>query len=200
MSAEPDNQDLKHLAVGLLAVAVALAGFNQATEFNSLLPVLAAAFLAIASRELGQRAVGQLVNAEVDVELSKPGALITLLGAAVGYLASFPFAFILPIYSSFSNRKYESWGYEIDFVWVKRRYFIATFGMIAMLLTAAVSYSIGAHTVSKGISLFALFQLLPLKENRLIEGDTDGAHILIQSGFTWLTFVAFATLGVAAPL
>lgn len=140
------------------------------------------------------------MNAEVTVELSEPGTAATLVGAATGFLTSFPFTLIFPIYNSYSNKRYESWGYEVDVVWTKRRYWIASVGMISMLLTAWISYGFEAYTISKGICIFVLFQLIPLKETPLIEGDLDGSHILIHSGFTWVAFIALAVLGVAAPL
>lgn len=200
MSAAPSEEDLKNLGVGLVATTVAFTGLSQATSFNAGFNAFLAAFLAIGARETGQRAVGQLMNAEVTTELSVPGTATTFAGAIIGFLTSFPFALIFPIYNSYSNKRYESWGYEVDVVWTKRRYWIASVGIVFMLLTAWFAYGFGAYTVSKGICIFALFQLIPLKETPLIEGDLDGSHILIHSGFAWVAFIAFSVLGIAAPL
>lgn len=200
MSALPDEADIINLAIGLIAVTAAFTGLSQATDIGTVLTAFATAFLAIGAREAGQRIVGQLMNAEVTVNLSKPGTGATLVGAVAGFVSSFPFALIFPIYNSYSNKRYESWGYEVDVVWTKRRYWIASIGMIFMLLTAWIAYGFEAYTVSKGICIFVLFQLIPLKETRLIEGDLDGSHILVHSGIAWVAFIAFAVLGVAAPL
>lgn len=200
MRALPDRQDLVNLGIGLIATTVAFIGLNLDLGFNGVLTAFITAFLAIGMREAGQRTVAHFIVADVDVNLSKPGTGTTFLGAVAGFFASFPFALIFPIYNSYSNKRYESWGKDIDVVWTKRRYWIASMGMIFMLLTAWIAYGLNAFNVSRGICIFVLFQLVPLKETRLIEGDLDGAHILIHSGFSWVGFIAFAILGVAAPL
>ncbi|WP_414836921.1 hypothetical protein [Candidatus Nanohalococcus occultus] len=200
MSAEPDKQDLTNLTAGLFALTAAFIGLQGSFNFSSVTNGFLAGFLALGARELGQRSVAQQIRAKVDVKLSKPGLALTLLGAVAGFFSSYPLALIFPLFNSYSNDRYESWGRDIDVVWTKRRYWIASMGMIAMLSTAFITYSLGAFMISKSISLFVLFQLIPLKETPLIDGDLDGAHILIHSGFAWVGFIAFGILGLALPL
>ncbi|MFB6245600.1 MAG: hypothetical protein ABEJ03_04625 [Candidatus Nanohaloarchaea archaeon] len=200
MVAGPDLNDLENLFLAAAAITVALTGFYGSLESSSIRNASIAASAALLSREVLQRAVARFIKTEVHTELSKTGTALTVAAGVFSYVTSTPVVFAVTVFSEFSNRRYESWGYSIDVPWVKRRYWMAWTGIAGMLLTAFAAHSLQAYTVSRSISIIALFALLPMKENLLVEGETDGARILIHSGFMWLLLTGLALLGAVSPL
>jgi hypothetical protein len=196
---KPSLEEIQNFAIAVIVVTVGLVTFYGEYTVYSMLLLFLTALAALFARETGQRLVGQLLNARVTLELSKVGAIVSLGAALIAYIGNTPAVFLLPIYSEFAAERYNQWGYEIPVVWSKREYWFAATGMVFVLSLALAAFMVESYVVSRSLALFAFFQLIPLKETSLSE-STDGAYILLQSGFVWLTLLAASILGIVFPL
>ena len=193
---DPTIEDLKNLFLGGLVVGAGFAGFKQFVSIKMLLLSLFLGVLTVSFRELGQRIVGQWMDAQVDSKLSRSGAATTLLIGIFSYFSTLSLVFLTPVYSVFSGESYEHWGKDIDAIWAKRKYWMVSSGIITLLIGWFIAYSLNISLLAEIISLFTFFQLLPLDSHKKICGKLDGAHIILWSGFTWLIFTGLTIIAM----
>jgi hypothetical protein len=190
------ESDIKNIFISGIVVGSAFAAFKQVTNIQTILFLAFFGLITVSSREIGQRMVGQWMDAQVDTELSKNGAITTLVIAMFSYLSSLNLAFIVPIFSDFSGESFEHWGKSIDAIWAKRKYWMTASGILTLLLSWAISYTAGLTMLAEMISLFTFFQLLPLDSHKQVSGMLDGAHIIMWSGFMWLIFTGLTIIAM----
>lgn len=193
----PTDEELWKLAVAGLVVAAGFTAIQWEVETGKLALILFSSFLAVSIREVGQRTVAEWMDASVETELSLEGSLVTLAVAALGFITSLPLIALFPLENSFSGKRYEHWGKSIDVIWMKRQYWIAASGIVALIASWSISYIAGFQTVAGVISVFTVFQLLPFDYSEIPTGKLDGAYILLHSGFMWLTMFGFSLLAAA---
>ncbi|PSH01583.1 MAG: hypothetical protein BRC26_03255 [Nanohaloarchaea archaeon QH_8_44_6] len=116
----------------------------------------------------------------------------------MSFLTSLPIILLFPIFNSFSVESYEHWGKSIDAMWIKRKYWIVSGGVISMLTFYSVFQYFGMPQISEAISLFLVFQLLPFNYSNIPTGPLDGSVIIRWSGFMWLIFMGSAILTLLA--
>lgn len=194
------NGEVRNFLLAALVMTLAFTAFFKEYEAGRILFFGTVSLLILGVRELAHRTIAYFMTAYVELEFSTMGALLSIMAAIGAVGLDLPLIILLPVSSSFSNVRYESWGYEIDVVWSKREYWFAAFGILALTLLTVVTWMLGYTRISLSTALFTLYQLLPLKETNLIEGSLDGAYILLYSGFVWLLFVGVAVVGIAVSL
>jgi len=192
----PTVEDFKNLFLGGLVVGAGFAGFKQFTSIKMLFLSLLFGILTVSFRELGQRVVGQWMDAQVDSKLSQNGAATTLIIGIFSYFSTLSLVFLTPVYSVFSGESYEHWGKSIDAIWSKRKYWMASSGILTLLIGWIAAYLLNINLLAEIISLFTFFQLLPLDSHKKICGKLDGAHIILWSGFTWLIFTGLTIIAI----
>jgi len=192
----PTVEDFKNLFLGSLVVGAGFAGFKQFTSIKMLFLSLLFGILTVSFRELGQRVVGQWMDAQVDSKLSQNGAATTLIIGIFSYFSTLSLVFLTPVYSVFSGESYEHWGKSIDAIWSKRKYWMASSGILTLLIGWIAAYLLNINLLAEIISLFTFFQLLPLDSHKKICGKLDGAHIILWSGFTWLIFTGLTIIAI----
>jgi len=191
----PSQKDIKNFLLSGLVVGAAYAAFKEVTSFQSILILLFFGLITVFSREIGQRIVGQWMDAQVDLEISMPGTTVTIIAAILSYISTLNLAFVVPVFSKFSGESYEQWGKSVDAIWAKRKYWIVSSGIATLLTAWIVSYSAGITQLAEMIALFTFFQLLPLDAEKGISGKLDGVHIILWSGFMWLIFMGLTIIG-----
>ena len=196
---KPSLDEIKNFAIAVAVVSIGLIAFYQEYSAFSIATLVLTAMAGLFARETGQRLVGQLLNARATLEISKAGVLASIGAALIAVVSDAPAVFLLPVYSTFSAETYEQWGYDIPVIWSKREYWFAASGISFVLTLALAAFMVESYIVSRSLALFAFFQLIPLKETALSE-STDGAYILLQSGFVWLLLLASSILGIVFPL
>lgn len=187
-------------ALAVLAAVVGLSGFHRSLSPEIILPVAAAAVLATVVRIAGQKIVGSMMRARAEMVLSREGSVISVAVAAAAFVFEAPLALVLPLRSEFDNTRYELWGFDVDVVWPKREYWIATGGVISILLLWAGGLALGAHVFSKSVGVFALSQMVPMNDFEFYEGKTDGAYIILHSEMTWVLLLGVSIIASVAPL
>jgi len=190
------KQDIQNLILSGLVVGAAFAGFKEATSFSSIATVLFFGLITVSARELGQRTIGQWMEAEVNLELSRNGAFTALFVAIFSYISSLDLVFLTPLFSEFNIDSHEHWGKGIDAIWSKREYWLVSSGITTLLIGWVISYSLGVSTLAEMISLFTFFQLLPLDSNKQVCGKLDGVYIILWSGFMWLIFMGITIIAM----
>ncbi|PSG99407.1 MAG: hypothetical protein BRC29_04795 [Nanohaloarchaea archaeon SW_7_43_1] len=194
----PSIDELNNFVGTTLVTAVALIAFKDTLNINKALFYVAVAVIVLFSRELGQRLVAHWMEAEIELNFSIEGSLTTLFGALMSFLTSLPIILLFPIFNSFSVESYEHWGKSIDAMWIKRKYWIVSGGIISMLTFYSVFQYLGMPQISEAISLFLIFQLLPFNYSNIPTGPLDGSIIIRWSGFMWLIFMGSAILTLLA--
>lgn len=195
-----DAEDVKALVVAFVVTSVCVAAFYRRLELYTILSSIAAAFLAVASRELAQRYASHLMHAYQDTSLRPRGSFLSLGTAVAALLVNAPIALIIPLSSSFEQKDYEQWGYSVDVVWPKREYWIAGAGVAATLVTWISVYLLGFQDVATGIGLFAVSQMIPLNEPDFFQGKTDGAYVLLHSGYVYLLLAGLSMIAAVLPV
>lgn len=193
-------EEVKNFLLASVVVAAALIALDRIYEPLHMLRYILVAPLLLGLREFGQRLTAQQMDAYVETEFSRQGSIFSIATAIFAVLIDLPLIILLPIYNTFDNKEYESWGYEIDVVWSKREYWLAAIGIVFVMLLWPVFMYLGWHNLATAIGLFTGFQLIPLKESALMEGTSDGAYILLYSGFVWTALFGLSILMAALPL
>jgi hypothetical protein len=196
----PTSEDLKNLLLGGLVVGAGFAGFKQFSSVNTVLLSFLFGIVTVSFREIGQRIVGQWMDAQVELELSENGAATTILIGIFSYFSTIGFVFLTPLYSVFSGESYEHWGKSIDAIWSKRKYWMASSGILTLLIGWFIAYSQNINLLAELVSLFTFFQLLPLDSHKKVCGKLDGAHIILWSGFTWLIFLGLTIIAMIVSI
>jgi hypothetical protein len=187
----------------LLASVVVAAGFialDRIYEPVHMLKYILLAPLLLGMREFGQRFTAQRMQAYVETEFSQEGSIFSLGIAIFAVIIDLPLILLLPIYNEFDNREYESWGYQIDVIWSKREYWIASVGLLAVMVLWPVFMLLGLNNMATAVGIFTALQLIPLKESNIMEGTTDGAYIILHSGFVWTMYLGISIVMAALPL
>lgn len=193
-------EELKNFLLGAVVVAAGFIAFKHEYRISTAVFYLLAAFLVLFVRELSQRITAHLMNGYVDLRFSQHGAVITVLAAILSVFTGLPVILLIPVWNDYWNRNYESWGYEIPVLYSKREYWIASMGIVFLLLTWFAAYLLDFHQLSQAVALFTFFQLMPFRENSFTDGVMDGAYILLHSGFVWLVFIGISVAGILLPV
>lgn len=191
---QPTVDDLNSFAVGTVAIAASFLAVESSLTLDSVLLYTGAAVSAMFFRELGQRTIAQWMQAQVDLEVSMEGLGTTAFGAITSILTGWPVILLFPIFNEYDLESYEHWGKSIDAMWLKRKYWIVSGGVVSMFLGWYVLNWLGFETAAGVISLFMIFQLLPFDYSNIPTGSLDGAIVIRWSGFIWLIFMGSAIL------
>lgn len=181
--------ELNNLVVAGLVVAASFLAFRHSFGLKTIVFYMIVSFLVLGVREFGQRAVAQLMDAQVELELSPEGSVTSIFGAILATVTGLPIILLFPVTNSYDIEKYEQWGKDIDAMWAKREYWLASSGITALLLGWGISYSLGMSQIAAAFSMFTMFQLMPFDYSQIPTGKLDGATIIRWSGFVWLLFV-----------
>lgn len=195
----PEQEEIQNFGLAVLVVGAGLTAFYRSFSAFSVLTLFLTALTALLARETGQRLVAQLMKAEVTLEISKAGAIVSIGAAIFAVIADSPAIFLLPVYSVFKTSEHKQWGYDIPVIWSKREYWLAGAGIVSVLLIAGGAYLVESYVVSRSLALFCFFQMIPLKDT-VLSDSTDGAYVLLQSGFMWLLLTSLSILGIVFPL
>lgn len=187
-------EEAQYLGVASLITGAAFTAYSGELSVWNTLSWLAVSVLVILTRELGQRTLAEWIDAYVEVELSLEGATTTLVAAIFSVITSLPILLLFPLTNSFSGKKYEHWGKSIDAIWMKRQYWIACGGILALMAGWTLSYVIGLGRAAEGFALFSLFQLMPFDYEGIPTGCLDGAYILRWNAFYWLFLTGLSLL------
>ncbi len=191
---KPSTEEFYSFIVASLVVGAALTAFHGVLELRPAVLYTAIGASTLFFRELGQRTIAQLMNAEVELELSPDGAVTTVVGAISAVLTGLPLILMFPVTNDYSITSYEHWGKSIDAMYMKREYWLASGGILGLFAGWTIGYSTGFKELSTAISLFTFFQLLPFDYSEIPTGITDGARILKQSGFYWTILMGLTLL------
>lgn len=194
-----DNEDILAVAAGIAVAAIGFAGFNQRWQPLFMLQLLLASVLVVAAREISQRTTAYLMNAYQDTELRKKGSFVSIMFAVSAVLLEAPVALIIPFSSSWEQKDYEQWGKSIDVVYPKREYWLGAMGVVGVLALWSVMFYLDLDTLATSAGVFALSQMLPLNETGFFDGRTDGAYVLLHSGFIWLLLTGLSLLTIFLP-
>lgn len=184
-SFKPEPAEIKALLIATFALTAALAAFYQTISITTILTLAVISATTLAVRELGQRIVAQNMQAYVELDTDQEGLSTTFLGAIIAAITGFGILLMFPIESKFSGRKYEHWGKSIDAIWAKRQFWLATGGIIALILVSTILFLMEFNTAAQIMVYFAFFQLLPFDFPMIPTGTLDGAYMLRWSGFMW---------------
>jgi hypothetical protein len=191
---KPTKNDVQNFALGGTTLGAAFSGYKQVTEPETVLVFITFGLISLFFRELGQRVIAHWMESEVELKLSKEGAVTTVFVAMFSYISVLSLVFLVPVSSSFSAKSYEHWGKSIDAIWAKRKYWLVSSGIVSLFCAWALAYSSGISNLAELISLFTFFQLLPLDEHKKICGKLDGAYIMLHTGFTWVIFMGITII------
>lgn len=187
--------EINNLVVAILTVAAAFTAFSGVLELQNSIFYLGVATLVLGAREFGQRTIAQWMEANVDLNLSMKGSVITILGAAAAIITNLPIIIMVPVANSFSVKSYEHWGKDIDAMWLKREAWITYGGIGALLIGGFISTLLNLERLQTAFFLFSAFQLLPFDNHGLPTGTLDGSYILKQNGFYWIAFMFLSLTG-----
>lgn len=190
------ESDVKNFLISGVVIGAAFSAFKNVTESATLAAFLGFGLVTVLAREIGQRVIGQWMDAQVDLEVSRNGSVTALVVGMFSYISSLDLIFLTPLYSMFSGESYEHWGKEIDAIWAKRQYWMVSSGITTLLVSWIVAYGLGIGELAEMISLFTFFQLLPLDAEKSICGKLDGAYIMLWSGFMWLIFTGLTVIAM----
>lgn len=182
----PERQDLVNLLTASLLVAVAFTSFSGTFSLDNLIFYTLVGLIIMVLREGGQRTVAHWMDSNVDLRISRQGAFLTLMAAVFSSVANLQFILLFPVYSEFSGERYVQWGKEIDAMWMKRKYWLTSAGIIGLWAGWFLAYLLDLTQVAQAVSLFTIFQLLPFDYDQIPTGPLDGATLLRWSGFAWL--------------
>lgn len=187
--------ELNYLVVAVLVTAAAFTAFSGVLNLENAALYIGVAATVLGVREFGQRTIAQWMEADVDLNLSMEGSMITVLGAFLAVLTNQPVIMLFPVSNSFSLKDYEHWGKSIDAMWMKREAWIAYGGIGALILGGFISSFTEITTLKDAFFLFTMFQLLPFGNDGIPTGTLDGSYVLKQNGFYWLIFMFLSLIG-----
>lgn len=187
--------EINYLVVAVLVTAAAFTAFSRTLTLENAIFYLGVAAAVLGVREFGQRTIAQWMEANVDVNLSMEGSMITILGAFLAVLTDLPIIMLFPVHNSFSVESYEHWGKGVDAMWLKREAWLTYGGIIALLLAGFGSAALEMPRLQDAFFLFSAFQLLPFDNHGIPTGTLDGSYVLKQNGFYWLIFMFLSLAG-----
>lgn len=195
---KPSVDELNNFVAASLVLSVAFMAFKDVFSLGGALTYIAISGLVILSRELGQRTVAHWMEAESELNFSIEGAATTLISAIISFLTQLPVIALFPVFNSHDIESYEHWGKSIDAMWLKRKYWIVSSGVVSMLSFWLITNYLQFSQASEAISLFLIFQLLPFNYSKIPTGPLDGSVIIRWSGFMWIVFMGIAILSLLA--
>jgi len=187
--------EINNLVVAILVTAAAFTAFSRVLELQNAAFYLGIATLVLGAREFGQRTIAQWMEAQVDLNMSVQGAMLTVFGAILAVITNLPIIILFPISNSFSVESYEHWGKGIDAMWLKREAWITYGGIVALLIGGFTSMLLDIGRLQQAFFLFSIFQLMPFDNHGLPIGTLDGSYILKQNGYYWLIFMFLSLTG-----
>lgn len=116
----------------------------------------------------------------------------------MSFLTSLPIILLFPLFNDYDVESYEHWAKSIDAMWIKRKFWIASGGILSLFLGWGILWSTGLKTGAEIFSLFLVFQLLPFDYSQIPTGALDGSIIIRWSGFIWLVMMGLAILSLLA--
>lgn len=188
--------ELISFAAATIIMTVALLSFRGELTVYSVLLYAGASAAALLLREFGQRTIAQWMEAESVLQLSTEGSITTLFGAVMTYMTGLPVILLFPVFNEHDVESYEHWGKSIDAMWIKRRYWIVSVGILMLFAGWFVFRMLNLPEVAEVISMFTIFQLLPFNYSQIPTGELDGSIIIRWSGFVWLIFMGGALLSL----
>ncbi len=194
------EEEIKYVLLSTLVLGAALAAYNSVSSVQTAAMWTVTAGLVILTREFGQRTVAEWMDAYVELELSKDGSALTILGAIMAFLTQLPIILVFPVTNSFSGKRYEHWGRSIDAIWMKRQFWMVAGGLVALFTGWLVTYSLGWVMMAEAFILFTFFQLMPFDYKNIPTGCLDGAYVLRWSGAYWLITISIAIIGLVLTL
>lgn len=199
-SVAPDVEDLQNFLIGSAIIGVAFTAFTGLFTLENFVFYTIAGVVVMLLREAGQRTVAHWMESYVDLEISREGALVTLLAAGFSVVSDFSLILLFPVFSDFSGERYEQWGKSIDAMWMKRQYWLASSGIIGLWAGWIFAVMLSMDMMAQAIATFAIFQLLPFDYEKIPTGKLDGVTILRWSGFAWLMMMGFSVLMLAVTI
>lgn len=196
----PDVEDLQNFLIGSAIIGVAFTAFTGLFTLENFVFYTVTGVVVMLLREAGQRTVAHWMESYVDLEISREGALLTLLAAGFSVVSDFSLILLFPVFSDFSGERYEQWGKSIDAMWMKRQYWLASSGIMGLWAGWIFAVMLSLDMMAQAIALFAIFQLLPFDYEKIPTGELDGATILRWSGFAWLLMMGFSILMLVVTL
>lgn len=195
---KPSVEEIKKFLAVSLVTGAAFIAYSTGWEPLKAAKYLGIGFIVILIRELGQRTIAQWMDADVELNISFQGSVLTIFGAFLSVLGPVSFILLFPVYNNYSTTSYEQWGKSVDAIWLKRQFYLISGGFFALILGWGASYFLGAMNLAEAFSLFLVFQLLPFDYHSIPTGPLDGATVLKESGFIWLTYfgIAWTTLAM----
>lgn len=195
---KPSIDELNNFVAATAILAVAFITFKDALTLESAALYTGISAAVLLSREIGQRTIAHWMEADVVLNLSTDGSAMTLFGAMMSFMTNLPVILLFPIFNSFDVESYEHWGKSIDAMWMKRRYWIVSSGILGLFGGWALFKALGLPQGAQAASIFLIFQLLPFDYSKIPTGRLDGAVIIRWSGFIWLIFMGLAILSLLA--
>jgi len=199
-NAAPDSEDFQNFLIASAVTGAAFTAFSGSFTLENLVFYLVAGIVVIALRETGQRTVAHWMDSYVDLKVSTKGSTTTLLAAGFSVVSDFSLILLFPITSEFSGKSYEQWGKEVDAMWIKRKYWISSSGIIALWTGWIAAYMFSMNDIAGAISIFTIFQLMPFDYETIPTDPLDGATILRWSGFIWLIMTGLSIIMLALTI
>ncbi|QKQ98159.1 hypothetical protein GKQ38_01325 [Candidatus Nanohaloarchaea archaeon] len=185
----PDEEDVKNFAVATLVFGVSFAAFFQELDPKGAVFYTALSGIVLLTREFGFRTCAQWMDAYVDNNISRSGAMTSILGAFLAVITQLPVILLFPLWNEAESHKYEQWGKSTDAVWMKRKFWLYSCGIIALLAGSTIARTLNFELLARMYAITSFFFLLPFDYEDLPGEELDGAFILRWSGFTWLIFM-----------
>lgn len=200
ISGFPDFEDVKNFGIASCVTGLAFAAFYQEFTVTGLLFFILVSGLVIFSREVGVRSAVNILDGYVDLEVSSSGATTTLFGAILSIISPIGVILLFPVFSEASRKSYENWGKSTDVIWARYSFYISVLGIIALLASWLVFYSLEFMQIAQMYSLFAFFQMMPFDYSGIPTGPLDGAEIIRWSGFYWLMLTGLSLFAIVLTL
>lgn len=192
------EEERRAILIAIIVSAFAYQAHSGLVTIGSLHEFIAIGTAAVLVRELGQRTVAEYIDAKVQVELSREGLLATVFGGLTAALSGLPVIILFPLTSRFEAVEYSQWGKSIRGAKMRREFWLASGGIVALYITAVATSVLGLGELPDYLLIFAAFQLVPFDHEDLPAGLLDGVYILRQNGLYWLfyTFTILVTLAL----
>ncbi|WP_414838209.1 hypothetical protein ACK3SF_02305 [Candidatus Nanosalina sp. VS9-1] len=200
ISGFPDAEDGKNFVVASIVTGLAFAAFYQDFTVSGLAFFSLASAAIVFSREVGVRSAVNLLDGYVDLEVSSSGATTTLFGAILSIASGIGVILLFPLFSEASRERYEQWGKSTDVIWARYSFYISALGIVALLFSWFITYSLELTQLAQMYGIFAFFQMMPFDYSGIPTGPLDGAKIIRWSGFYWLLFTGLSLLAIVLTL
>lgn len=189
---QPGKEDVRNLIVASLVFGVSFAAFFQSTQFKQILFYVLTSLIVLITREIGIRSAAQNMTAYVDTNLSLTGSIYSIFAAFTAVVLQVPVILLFPLWNEASMKSHEQWGKTVDALWLKRKFWLHTAGILALFTGWAFSSGLGMIFVARMYALTAFFFLLPFDYDNFSGGKLDGADILRWNGFYWLVLTGLS--------